>query len=273
MSFRGASADAVADLVERLGALVGDAPDQAAVTADGLFSLSRTLRTEGALRRFATDPSMPAEAKTGLMSQVFGEQVDEHSQNLLGEAVSRRWTSARDLPEALEHLSVVAAVRSAGTETGRLSDELFGVAQAVKDDHGLRDALSDPTRSVADKEALVRDLLGERSLGATVALTVQALAGTYRTVGSALAAYQKVAADVHGEGVATVHVARALSEDETRRLEQALERQYDRPVHLNMVVDPDVLGGVRVEIGDEVIDGTVASRLADARRLLAGSAR
>jgi F-type H+-transporting ATPase subunit delta len=49
-----------------------------------------------------------------------------------------------------------------------------------------------------------------------------------------------------------------------------LARQYDRPVHLNVVVDPDVIGGIRVEIGDDVIDGTVVSRLDDARRRLAG---
>jgi F-type H+-transporting ATPase subunit delta len=49
-----------------------------------------------------------------------------------------------------------------------------------------------------------------------------------------------------------------------------LGRQYHTTVHLNVVVDPDVLGGVRVEIGDEVIDGTIASRLDDARRSLAG---
>ena len=49
-----------------------------------------------------------------------------------------------------------------------------------------------------------------------------------------------------------------------------LARQYDRPVHLNVVVDPEVIGGIRVEIGDDVIDGTVSSRLDEARRRLAG---
>ena len=66
--------------------------------------------------------------------------------------------------------------------------------------------------------------------------------------------------------MATVRVARPLAAADEQRLTDVLSRQYDTTVHLNVVVDPDVLGGIRVEIGDEVIDGTIASRLDDARR-------
>ncbi len=41
-------------------------------------------------------------------------------------------------------------------------------------------------------------------------------------------------------------------------------------MHLNLVVDPTIIGGMRVEIGDDVIDGTVSSKLDEARRRLAG---
>ena len=272
MSMRGASAEAVARLGDQLREQVSGAPRRAATMAGELFSVSTTLRHEGALRRFLTDASVPAEGKTGLVRQVFAGQADEHTVELLDAAVSARWTSAGDLPEALEDLSVVAAVRSAGTDSERLSDELFTVDQAVRHDSSLRDALSDPARSTGDKEQLVRDLLGDAALEATVLLTVQAVTGSHRTVTAALGVYQKVAGQVHGERVATVRVAKPLTDEDTRRLEQALATQYDRPVHLNLVVDPDVIGGVRVEIGDDVIDGTVASRLADARRRLAGTA-
>ena len=117
---------------------------------------------------------------------------------------------------------------------------------------------------------LVRGLLEGKALPATVTLALQALAGTYRTVAVALATYQQVAAQVHGERVATVRVAHPLADTERQRLTDALSRQYDRQIHLNVVVDPDVIGGIRVEIGDDVIDGTVANRLDDARRKLAG---
>jgi F-type H+-transporting ATPase subunit delta len=87
---------------------------------------------------------------------------------------------------------------------------------------------------------------------------------------AALATYRRVAAEVQGEMVATVRVARPMSAADQQRLAEILGRQYDTTVHLNVVVDPDVLGGVRVEIGDEVIDGTIANRLDDARRRLVG---
>ncbi|MEU4418926.1 ATP synthase F1 subunit delta, partial [Nocardia salmonicida] len=182
----------------------------------------------------------------------------------------QRWTATRDLADVLEHLGVVATVKSAGAESARLSDEIFGVGQLVKDNPDLRDALSDPARSGDDKRGLVRNLLEGKALPATIALAEQAIAGTHRTVGVALAAYQQVAADVHNQGVAEVRVAAPLSDDDQRRLTASLTRQYGRDVHLNVVVDPSVIGGMRVEIGDDIIDGTVSSRLDDARRKLAG---
>jgi len=134
----------------------------------------------------------------------------------------------------------------------------------------LRSALSDPARSVDDKAALVDSLLDGKVLPATVTLAKQSLAGTYRTVTNALATYRDVAAKTQGEVVASVRVARPMSAADQRRLADTLSQQYDTTVHLNVEIDPDVLGGIRVEIGDEVIDGTIASRLDDARRRLVG---
>jgi F-type H+-transporting ATPase subunit delta len=269
MDLRGASAEAVAALTDELTTRVGSAEGAGAV-GDGLFSVSQALRGEPALRRFLTDVSVPDAAKQGLVREVFGGKVAEDALALVASAVSHRWTSAGDLADALEHLSEIATVGSSGTDVERLSDELFTFARTVQENPGLRDALSDPARSAEDKAGLVDSLLAGKALPATVTLVKQALAGTYRTVAVALAEYQKVAASVRNEGVATVRVATPLTEAETERLAAALQRTYGRPVHLNMVVDPAVLGGIKVEIGDDVIDGTIAGRLDDARRLLAG---
>lgn len=270
MDFRGASEDAVAGLVEELERRVAAGVDTAALGTD-LFSLAAVVRNEPGLRRVATDVSVPAEAKAGLVRDVFGEKVGSEAVDLLAEAVSRRWTATRDLADALEHLGVVATVRSAGRadEAGRLTDELFGFGQLVKQNPELRDALSDSSRSVADKRGLVRGLLEGKALVATTSLVEQALAGTHRTVVVALGEYQKVAAEVHGEQLAVVRVAQPLGEDGRRRLAEALSRRYERPIHLNVVVEPELIGGIRVEIGDEVVDGTVVSRLEDVRRRLA----
>ena len=261
MTFRGPSAESVASLEQRL---------TGSVSGEELFAVAAVLRGEAALRRVATDVSVAGEAKAALAQQVFGGKVGADVLAVVSDAVTRRWTATRDLPDALEHLGLVAVVKASGPDSGRLSDELFAVGQLVKDNPELRDALSDPARSLADKRGLVTGLLSGKALPATVVLAEQALAGTHRTVGVALAAYQSVAAKVHGQGVATVRVAHPLSDAERQRLTDALARQYDRPIHVNTVVDPDVIGGIRIEIGDDVIDGTVASRLDHARRKLAG---
>lgn len=268
-SLRGASADAQAALTSELESKLQGGADASRI-GDDLFTVASLLRSEPALRRVATDVSVDAGAKAGLLTEIFGGKVDQVALDLVVGASARRWTVARDMPDTLEHLSEVSLVRSAGTESARLADELFAFGQAVNDNPSLRDALSDPARSVQDKAVLVRGLLEGKALPATITLAQQALAGTYRTVAAALATYQQVAAQVHGERVATVRVAHPLSDAERQRLTDALSRQYDRQIHLNVVIDPDVLGGIKVEIGDDVIDGTVSSRLHDAQRLLAG---
>ncbi|WP_151082862.1 F0F1 ATP synthase subunit delta [Nocardioides cynanchi] len=269
MDLRGASAEALTDLTGRLDDAIGGVR-QAADLADELFTVSRLFRTEAALRRFATDASLPAEAKQGMVQQVFKDRLDERTLDLLTEAAGRRWTLSRDLPDVLERLSEIAVVRSAGAKAGQVSDEVFQLARIIDGDPALRDALSDPGRSVDDKAALLDSLLGDVALPATVTLAKQALSGTYRTMTAALATYRVVAAESQGEAVATVRVARALSAADQRRLGEILNQQYDTTVRLNVIIDPDVIGGIRVEIGDQVIDGTISGRLDDARRRLAG---
>lgn len=264
---RGASADALATLSGKLDEALGGA-DAGRVGAD-LFSVASVLRAEPALRRVATDVSISADAKAGLLRGILSGKVDDAVLDLTSTAAAQRWTATRDLADVLEHLGVVATVKSAGNDSGRLSDEMFEFGQVVNDSPELRDALSDPARSAEDKRGLVQGLLDGKALPSTIALVGQALAGTHRTVGVALHEYQQVAAEVHGQGVATVRVARTLPDADRQRLEGALARQYGREVHLNVVVDPEVIGGIRVDIGDDVIDGTVSSRLDDARRKLA----
>jgi F-type H+-transporting ATPase subunit delta len=192
--------------------------------------------------------------------------------DLLTSAVGHRWTAPRDLGDTLEHLAVVAAVKGAERrdEADRLESELFAFERLVADNHQLRDALSDPARSTADRQGLVRDLLHDRATSSTLRLAQQTVAGSHRTVALAIEDYQRIAAQHRERLVAEVRVARDLGADDARRLAAALEQQYGRPVHLNVRVDPEVIGGMSVEIGDDVIDGTVSSRLDEARRRLAG---
>lgn len=267
---RGSSADAMAALTDELLAQA-DKGDPARI-ADDLFGVSDLLRRAPTLRRVATDVSVAAEAKSDLLRGLVQEQIDPASMTLLEKAVGLRWSETRDLGDALDHLAVIAVVKDA-ERTGAadtLEDELFEFGRIVEVNPELRDALSDRTRSVEDKRALARGLLEGRAAPFTVRLVEQALTGTFRTVPLALETYRKIASAHRNRLVAVVRVANELGDGEQRRLESALTGQYGREVHVHVRLDPDVIGGIKVEIGDDVIDGTVASRLHEARRRLAG---
>lgn len=267
MVLRGASADAQAGLRALVDAATGA---DLATLGEDLLGAAAVFRAEPGLRRLATDQSIDASAKAGLVRQVFDGKVSALGLDVVADAVVRRWTATRDLADVLENLGVVAVVKSAGGDSARLADELFAIAQLVDGNADLRGALSDPARSVSDKASLLRGLLEGKALAATQRLAALALNGSHRTVVVALGEYQKIAAAVKEESVAKVRVARDLSDTERGRLQSALTSQYGRPVHLNVSVEPDLVGGMRVEIGDDVIDGSMVSRIDDARRRLAG---
>jgi F-type H+-transporting ATPase subunit delta len=267
----GASGESFATLAEALGRAVDSGADAARV-ADDLFGVADVLRREPSLRRTATDVSLSPEAKGQLVRGIFGPQLDGASTDLVATAAGRRWAATHDLADSLEHLGVIALVRSADQagEADALEDQLFSFGRTLADNPQLRDALSDPARTREDKRALIHDLLKGKATPATIRLAEQAVAGTHRTVPLAIEEYQKIAADHRHRLSATVSVARELSPQDIQRLQGTLARQYGRPVQLNVLVDPDVMGGIKVEIGDDVIDGTVASRLDEARRRLVG---
>ena len=269
MDLRGASAESLATLIAEQDDALRDSAHAERV-AQELFAVAAVFRADAALRRTATDAAVPVEARQGLVREVLGGKVDDTTLALVVSAVARRWLATRDLPDALERLGEVAVVKSVGEQAELLADELFGLAQLVASHPELRDALSDRRRPLEARAGVVEELLAGKAMPATLTLTKQALAGSYRTVLVALESYRRLAAEVRGEAVATARVARPLDDQHRVRLGEMLTRQYGRPVHLNVVVDPEVLGGVRVEIGNDVIDGTVVGRLDDARRRLAG---
>jgi len=268
---QGSSGESLARLSAELGTAMEGGADGAAV-GDSLFAAADVLRAQPALRRAVTDPSTASEAKAALANGVFASHLDAAANDLVVSASKLRWARSGDLAAAFEQLGVVALVKASESEDAgdRLEDELFQFGRAVADNPDLRDALSDPGRTVKDKQALVRTLLEGRVTDGSLRLAERSVTGVHLTVTRALTEYAGIAAQARNRLVAVVRAARPLAGDTQTRLGDVLAAQYDRPVHLNVIVDQSLIGGVRVEIGDQVIDGTISGRLDDASRRLAG---
>lgn len=237
-----------------------------------LFDIVATLDREPALRRVLTDPSTEAEAKAGLAEQVFGGQVSADAVTVLRVAVSGRWASGRDLTDGLETAGVTALVASADSlgELDAVETELFEVGRFVRSDAELRQVVSDRGLPSAAKAELLGTLLAGKVSGTTLALASQAAAARTGSFERALTAFGVTAAERRSRLLAEVRVAAELGDDEKTRLAAALGKKYGREVHLNVVVDPSIVGGIAVSVGDEVVDGSMSTRLEVARRRLAG---
>ncbi len=267
---RGISAEGLAAANERLEAVAG-AEDAERLGAD-LFAIFDSLGNQPSLRRALTDPSAAPEAKAGLASDLFSGKVGDPAVDVVKAAASARWSTTSDFVNAIEQLGALAYVIAAekARKLAALEDDLFRFGRVVGANPSLRDAITNKQVPVAHRRELVQSLLGDKVSTSAAALVVQAVAPRHHSFETALEDFQKIAADRQARAVALVRSAVELTDDERARLAAALGRQYGRDVHLNVVVEPDVLGGIKVEVGDEVIDGTVAGKLDDARRRMVG---
>ncbi|MGB8652831.1 MAG: F0F1 ATP synthase subunit delta [Mycobacteriales bacterium] len=270
---QGASREALTSVRERLTALRAELPDAAGVgsIAEGLFAVVRLLDREGNLRRTLGDPALQAQAKEQLLDGLLGGQVDALPLGLLKDVVRQRWSSPRDLVDAVEVLAVTAVflVADADGELDAVEDELFRFARTVAREPQLRAVLTDRGLDAERKSALLDGLLDGKVKAGTKRI-VQALVLTPRgrTLEDGLEDYARLAADVRARTLATVTAAVPLDEGQRARLAASLSTQLGRKVALQVEVDPKVVGGVLVRVGDEVIDGSTRHRLAQARRRL-----
>lgn len=237
-----------------------------------LFSVAKLLDSNGSLRRALTDPARPTATRTGLAQQLFGDKISAQALEILTAAVSGRWVSGRDLGDSLDQLSVEADVAYADglRKLDEVEDELFRLDRVISAERELSSKLSDRNIPLAARQELLHGLLQGKAESVTVRLAERAVDGRGRHFAGSMRSYQVAAAARRSASIATVRVASDLTEGERSRLADALGRQYGRQIQLNVIVDPSVVGGVRVDIGDEVIDGTIAARLDEAQRRIAG---
>lgn len=239
--------------------------------AEDLFAVTAALDSSASLRRALVDPSRDSSAKRGLVEALFGPKVRDHATGVLKILVSQRWAEDRDLGDATESLAVEAVVASAEV-AGRLDaleDELFRFERLVAADTGLRDALSAHGGDENAKVVMVEALLEGKASSEAIQLAIQA--ATFprgRRFGHILETYLDIAVRRREQLTAMVTAAFPLDDVQATRLTQVLARIYGRTVQIMVVLDPTVVGGIRVQVGDEVVDGTILRRLQEAERAL-----
>jgi len=269
---RGASRASLAAAKERLAATAGADAGSAGQLGDELFAVTTVLDAEPALLRSLSEPSRDAQSKTALASQLFGGKVSQATLDVLTGAVSNRWSASVDLADAIEELAVLATVEAAdgAGHLDDLEDELFRFSRVVNAHSDLRAVLSNPFVAAERKQQLLGDLLDGKVTAQTLRLVTQAAVHPRgRSLDTSLAGYARLAAQRRARLVAEVHVAVGLTTEQRERLAAALAAAYGHDVHLNVVLDPQVVGGMSIRTGDEIIDGSLATRLSNVRRRLA----
>ncbi|WP_199545921.1 F0F1 ATP synthase subunit delta [Streptomyces sp. N35] len=273
MTAHGASREALAAGRERLDALTDNTSVDAAKLADELASVTALLDREVSLRRVLTDPAQSGEAKAQLAERLLGGQVSGETADLVAGLVRSRWSAPRDLVDGLEELAATADL-TAAQKNGTLDsveDELFRFGRIVSSSTELRAALTDRAAVKAAKTELLHSLLGGRAEPVTERLVTRLVtAPRGRSLEGGLESLSKLAAERRSRMVAVVTSAVPLSDAQKQRLGGALAKLYGREMHLNLDVDPTVLGGIRVQVGDEVINGSIADRIDDAARRVTG---
>lgn len=273
---RGASAESLASARERIEPLVSGAGSTADASAVGeeLFAVSRLLDGSASLRRAVTDPNADGESKAALVQRLLEGKVSGATVDVVAGLARSRWSSGRDLVDACEELGVQATLAGAEQVNAleRVEDELFRFGRVVAGQPELRAALSDRTAPAGARTGLVERLLDGRAAPATVALARHAAGqpGGRRTE-QVLEELGAAVAQRRDRAVARVTSAIPLTLEQRDRLTAALGRVYGRTMHLDVDVVPSLVGGLRVQVGDEVIDASVVARLARADRLLSGS--
>lgn len=269
---QGSSRASAAHGQRALDALLAGGPGRTvdpAALADDLFGVSGALDSSAALRRALTDPTREAGAKGDLVRRLLADKVSATALQVVTTLVGQRWSAERDLVDTVENFAVQSL--AAGAESrGRadtVEDELFRFERIVAASPQLRDVVTDRTVPGSAKVALVDRLLVDKSSAQTLRLARQAVSAPRgRRFARIIEDYLAIAAKRRSQVAATVTTAVALDPAQRDRLAAALTSIYGRPVHLNPVIDPAVVGGIRVQVGDEVVDGTVLRKLDSARR-------
>lgn len=247
-----------------------DAVATPAVAAQ-LLAVAGLLGREASLRSVLTDNGAVAERRRSLVQNVLSGKVDAVTLSLVSDAVGRRWSRPRDLVEAIDVLGAEALLAAAERD-GRIDaveNELFRFGRVLESSADLQILLSNPAVTDEVKATVVADLLSERTEPETATLVGHIVSHPNGTpVAERLDDLVELAAARREQLLADVRAPVALTEAQQGRLARALSSIYGQTVTLAVTVEPELVGGAVVRIGDEIIDGSIKSRQAAARRAL-----
>ncbi len=268
----GSSRASVLTLRKSLADLVSkqSATDAAQFSAD-LFTTLTVLSSSVGLRRALTDNSRDAASKAELISNLFGKNVTEAAKTLFSQAASLRWSNPAEIADAIENLAVESASAAADKsgELEKLENQLFDFARVLIANPEFRQALNTASDTDANKVTLLESVVnGKYSLPTINLLKRVVVLRRGRSIDATLATYSHYVSNSRNRLVAHVKTAIALTDSQTSSLIAALTKQMGREVHVNIEIDPKVLGGISIRYADDVIDGTVVNRLAEASRAL-----
>ncbi|MGA8327841.1 MAG: F0F1 ATP synthase subunit B/delta [Mycobacterium sp.] len=272
---RSASRDALTDLSKQFDELTDGLDDQGLSTlADDLTSVAAILIHETVVTRYLTLPAEDASPRVRLVERLLSGKIGEPALEILKSAVSERWSAEADLIDSIELLSrqalLIRAERAGHADD--VEDELFRFARILDAQPRLAILLGDYEVPADTRIGLLRKVLdaaGSPVNPATadlLAKTVQLLRG--QSAESAVQSLAEVAVARRGEVVAHVSAAAELSNPQHTRLTDVLSRIYGHPVTAQLHTDSELLGGLAISVGDEIIDGTLSSRLAAAQTQL-----
>ncbi|MGH3823220.1 MAG: F0F1 ATP synthase subunit delta [Pseudonocardiaceae bacterium] len=267
---RPASRAALAAARERLESRIGgaSAADRDRL-GDDLGAVAQMLSEHPVVRRHLADAAAPEQARRKMLEALFGGKVSRLSLRILGDVVLSRWSRPLDLVDGVEELAWQALLAFAERDKSLddVEDELFRFGRILAAQPRLATLLGDETAPTTRRVELLHTVLAERTRPITRRLLEQAVRmPRRRSLDEIVEELVDRAAARRERSVAYVTAAGPLSAAQEQRLIEVLNRIYRRPISLKVNLDPAVLGGLVIRVGDDVIDGSVAARLGQARQ-------
>ena len=265
---RAASRESVGELARNFDGVAENLDaDQLTALANDLTSVVKLLRKESLLARHLADPSSDSAIRVQLVERLLSGKVSDAALDVLKTAAAQRWSSTYDLILGIQHIAGLALLVRAerDNQIEDVEDQLFRFSRILDSEPRLITLLSDYTTPLDGRISLLNKVLARRASKNAADLlrqTVELLHG--ERADEVIRDLANLAVSRRGEVVAHVRSAAELSEEQTNRLTEVLTRIYGHPVSLQLDVDPDLIGGLTIAVGDEVIDGSLSSKLASA---------